>query len=318
MDSIDWEQLRREVRLKHGRDVDDESFGTEESRLAICHLIGDEALRAAVDYCVDMRPGVEMARCALMILRPAVAVERCLEIYRTDPDRQRRLMAAGALSWVASFDDLPIVAELFQDSDPAVQTVGATVLDQLIFTGHAHVHQAEPYLRLAEDHSNPELQTTAANIRDYLERRGIPRVEPLTDDPAEGHCAICGSDLDDSPAIRWASLPHLVWHLSCDITDKGRAWFEGLRRQHPALDREVTLATMGQEQRCPACSAVQLVNPTAVGHDPSGWAVNCSSCGEAWLDAINGYKHPDLMQSSCGFASSSNAETGTGVGRCSW
>lgn len=91
----------------------------KESRVALCHLIGDEALRAAVDYSVDMRPAGEMARCALMILRPAVAVARCLEIYRTDPDRQRRLMAAGTLSWVASYDDLPIVQELFEDSDPA-------------------------------------------------------------------------------------------------------------------------------------------------------------------------------------------------------
>ncbi len=70
VDPIDWEDLRRTVRAKHGWEVDSESFGTEEARLALVHLIGDDAMRAAVDYYVDSRPARELARCALMILRP--------------------------------------------------------------------------------------------------------------------------------------------------------------------------------------------------------------------------------------------------------
>jgi hypothetical protein len=43
-----------------------------------------------------------------MILRPKASVVRCLEIYRSDPDAERRLWAAEALSWTA---DNPISSQ---------------------------------------------------------------------------------------------------------------------------------------------------------------------------------------------------------------
>lgn len=172
MEPIDWAELRRTVRLRHGWDLDDDSFGTEEARLALCELLGDEALRATVDYYVDWRPAREMARCALMILRPQAAVDRCLEIYRTDPDPDRRLWAAEALQWTATRDALPVVEELLQDPDPTLQGTGANLLDQLLWTGLAHPYEAEPFLRLAEEHPNPDVRNTASKIWDYLKRRG--------------------------------------------------------------------------------------------------------------------------------------------------
>ena len=50
----------------------------------------------------------------------ASAVERCLEIYRTDPDAERRHGAVEALSWAADDGSLPIVPELLADPDPTV------------------------------------------------------------------------------------------------------------------------------------------------------------------------------------------------------
>jgi hypothetical protein len=294
MEPIDWCQLGRDVRLKHGWDVDDESFGTEEARAALCELIGDDAMRAAVDYYVDALPAGELARCALMILRPAAAVERCLEIYRGDPDPRRRVLALEALRWTADSDVLPVLHELYRDPDPAVQRAGVALLDQLLWTGSVFPDQGELFLRLAEEHANPYLPEAAAMIRDYLARRGDLKAAPAPTGSAEERCAICGAELEDAVVIRWESLPNQAWHASCESTDEGRAWFEALRQRNPPLDRQVTLRTLGLEQRCTSCGTHHFVNPTATGHDPTGWSVNCGSCGEAWIDAISGSTTPGL------------------------
>lgn len=280
MEPIDWAELRRAVRLQHGRDLDDESFGTEEARLALCHLLGDDALRAAVDYYVDWQPAREMARCALMILRPKAAVERCLEIYRSDPDPERRLWAAEALSWTADGDSLPVVEELLADPEPAIQRSGAYLLDQLLWTGLAHPHLAEPLLLLAEEHANADVRATASNIWEYLERRGVQRSPTEPDDPTV-RCAICGEELGGSAVVRWASVPGLAWHLSCEATAGGQAWFERLRKEHPALDRQVKLRSLVLDQDCSNCGAHHSVSPTATGLDPSGWSVNCCAAGRS-------------------------------------
>ena len=229
-----------------------------------------------------------------MILRPKAAVERCLEIYRSDPDLERRLWAAEALSWTADGDALPVVQELLADPEPAMQRSGAYLLDQLLWTGLAHPHLAEPLLLLAEEHPNPDVRGTASNIWEYLERRGVQRSPTKPDDPTL-RCAICGEELGGSPSVRWASVPGLAWHLSCEAAAGGQAWFERLRKEHPALDRQVKLRTLDLHQDCGSCGAHHSVSPTATGHDPSGWSVNCSGCGNVWVEAVDADRQPDLF-----------------------
>jgi hypothetical protein len=48
--STDCGDLPRTVRIKLGRDVDDPSSGGEEANLALIDLVGDDALRAGMDY----------------------------------------------------------------------------------------------------------------------------------------------------------------------------------------------------------------------------------------------------------------------------
>jgi hypothetical protein len=68
----------------------------------------------------------------------------------------------------------------------------------------------------------------------------------------------------------------------------------------PCPAPQVTLQTLGLEQRCTSCGTHHFVNPTAIGHDPAGWSVNCGSRDEAWVDAISGATtpalHPELMR----------------------
>ncbi|GIG66501.1 hypothetical protein [Phytomonospora endophytica] len=164
-ETIDWGELATAI------GVDPNSGGDGVARRALAHLLGDEALRRAVDWYIDGRPAAEHARSVLWLLRPAPARARCAEIYRTDADPARRHLAVELLRVVATGEDLPLVGEFLADDDPAIQTWGVGVLDQLLFGDLVTVGEAAPYLRAAEEHPNPSVREKRAEMRAYLDRR---------------------------------------------------------------------------------------------------------------------------------------------------
>ena len=115
--------------------------------------------------------------------------------------------------------------------------MGAVFLDQLLWTRLAHPHVAELFLRLAEDHSNPDVRTIAAQIRAYLHDRGVQRIPRPTDDDARGRCAICGDDLEGCRTVQPETLPGWEWHFSCQDSLQGEMWLSELSRQHPEFGR---------------------------------------------------------------------------------
>jgi hypothetical protein len=161
---IDWGDLA----LRIG--VDPNSGGDHIARRAIASLLGEQALRRAVDWYVDRRPASEHARSVLWLLRPDAARARCMEIYRTDPDRERRRSAVELLRVVATADDLSLVGEFLADADPDIQIYGFDVLDQLLFTGVINADDAEPILQVAERHPNRQVRDTCTHLREYLAR----------------------------------------------------------------------------------------------------------------------------------------------------
>ena len=107
-------------------------------------------------------------------------------------------------------------------------------------------------------------------------------------------CAVCGRSLN-APTVEWNTLPGVAWHLACDSTPEGRAWFNQQRRTNAKLDREVELRTMGLDQRCPDCGNEQRVNPTATGMASGTWDLNCDQCGQYWQDAISSTGDPETF-----------------------
>jgi hypothetical protein len=105
--------------------------GDHIARRAIVHLLGETAMRVAVDWYVEGRSAAERARSVLWLLRPAAPRSRCVEIYRTDPDPQRRHLAVELLGVV----DLWLLDEFLADADHSSRTWGIGVLDQLLFRG---------------------------------------------------------------------------------------------------------------------------------------------------------------------------------------
>ncbi|MET9915885.1 HEAT repeat domain-containing protein [Streptomyces sp. NPDC006435] len=160
---VDWQALADSI------GADPQSGSDRTARRAIAFLLGDEAMRGAVDWYVEGLPASEHARSVLRLLQPDAARSRCLEIYRTDPDPERRHLAVELLRVVATSDDLPLVGEFLADADPAVQIWGIGVLDQLLFRGHIDADDAEPFLQAAEHHPNPQVREKHAYLRAHLE-----------------------------------------------------------------------------------------------------------------------------------------------------
>lgn len=167
--AVDWAELAREVGadpLKGGGS----GSGDDVARRAIAFLLGEVTLRDAVDHSLAGGPGAEHARSVLWLLQPEAraARSRCLEIYHTAPDRCRRVSAANLLRVVATAADLPLVVEFLVDGDPAVQLSGVSMLDRLVLARCVGAEDAEPYLRMAERHPNPQVRDKAAAIREIL------------------------------------------------------------------------------------------------------------------------------------------------------
>jgi hypothetical protein len=125
-----------------------------------------------VNWYVEGLPASEHARSVLSLLQPEAARSRCLEIYRTDPHPDRRRSAVELLRVVATADDLPLVGEFLADADPAIQTWGVGVLDQLLLRRHVDADDAEPLLRAAEHHANPQVRERHTVLRECLRAEG--------------------------------------------------------------------------------------------------------------------------------------------------
>ncbi len=162
---IDWAALAKQT------GTDPNHGGSSVARQALAAILGDNALRTAVDWYVKLRPAFEHARSVLSLLRPTAARDRCLEIYRSDPDPARRHAAVELFRVVAVANDLPMIEKFLADPDPAVQIWGIGVLDQLLVRQDIDDEAAEPYLRLAEHHPNPDVRAK----HDFL--RGRPDAE---------------------------------------------------------------------------------------------------------------------------------------------
>jgi len=156
--------------------------GTQVAQRALAALIGENNLRAAVDWYVDLQDGFEVARSVLMHLQAPAARERCVEIYRSDADRHRRVCAVQLFRDLAVREDLPLVAEFMTDPDEEIQIWGICVLDQLVWHDHVDDAEADPLLLQADSHPNPRVRERGEFIRGVIEGRDNPAEDPSQGD----------------------------------------------------------------------------------------------------------------------------------------
>src|ERR1700733_1877809 len=112
--AIDWAAVASQI---NGSDENgnDRGVGTIGGRRALEILLGEQNLRDAVDYLIDLRPGCFTAEMVLKIVRPRVAMERCYEIFKTERDRIRACGAVFVLGVCADSEALPWIFEFLKD-----------------------------------------------------------------------------------------------------------------------------------------------------------------------------------------------------------
>ncbi len=170
--SIDWEDLAEalDAIVVDGRSSRSERGGDALARLALARLLGDAACREAVDHYVDHRPGSELARSVLSLLRPTAAIDRCLAIGSSDDAVERRRAAIELLSVIADRRVLPFVRGFLDDPDSDIPSWGAEILDQLLSARLVELEEIEPLLAIIDAHPNPAVRRIGRLIRELPEK----------------------------------------------------------------------------------------------------------------------------------------------------
>ena len=167
--SIDWEKIAREV---GGLSADgcEQVAGTVGARRALELIIGEQNIREAVDWCADERPGAFTAEMVLRILSSTVAMNRCYEIYKTEPGSHRAGTAVFLLYEMADYRILPWIREFIEDESHTIRWNGLMALSPILSgpVNDDHIALAKELLSKAESDSDDRIRDQAAKIRQRL------------------------------------------------------------------------------------------------------------------------------------------------------
>jgi HEAT repeat protein len=167
-DPIDWEGLAKSCgTLQDHGEIGGDRIGRE----AIAQILGEDALTSAVDHYVHHRRGSELARSVLEVLRPAVAIRRCIEIYAAQGPIETRRSAVELLSSLGGRQELVAVKRFLEDPDDDIQAWGAKLLKRLVFAKSVTAEEAEDYMRCGEGLEHPLVRRAMSRIRDFLSRQ---------------------------------------------------------------------------------------------------------------------------------------------------
>lgn len=171
MKQIDWRSLAETLGAitwtDRGRQ---ESGGTRIACDALIELIGDEALRDAVDFYVSAEPGHELARSVLWLLGPPAAMERCRKIFRDFDDLQEQADAINLLQVVADRRVLDWVPEFMASGNDGVRVWAIGIIDQLlIMKGEIELEEAMPLIEKALADPYQAVRSRAQQILEWAQ-----------------------------------------------------------------------------------------------------------------------------------------------------
>jgi hypothetical protein len=163
-----WDEIRTTLRSEMpGREPSSDGA----ARRALEIVLGEDALRASVDYYVAWGPARELTRSVLWLLRPWSAMLRCRELAQLPNNIETRRSAVELLRVVADRRALCWIPEFLDDDDPDIQNWGIGVLDQLLFSELVEPDEAEALLQKAARHENGNVCERVEFIRSYLRDR---------------------------------------------------------------------------------------------------------------------------------------------------
>ncbi len=169
MNLDNWEQLARDLGAI-GENGNESSSSTQALR-AIELLLGEDALREAVHYYIQRRPGRELLRSVLWQLHPWSAMDECYRVFRDAPSLSCKESAVELLRVVADERALPWVKEFLAHEDPRIQTWGIGVVDQLFYSELCHAEDIQELLETALKHENPWVRERAEYVEHMVRAR---------------------------------------------------------------------------------------------------------------------------------------------------
>jgi len=167
--AIDWREIASQVGGLEP-DGNERIAGTDGGRRALEILLGEENIREAVDHWADGKPGEFTAEMVLRIIMSSVAMERCYEIYKSEPASHRADAAVFLLSEMADVRVLPWVREFLEDSSEGIRWNGLMALEMILKgpLGDAGIASAKEQLIRAESDCDQRLRERAKEIRQQL------------------------------------------------------------------------------------------------------------------------------------------------------
>jgi HEAT repeat protein len=145
---IDWTALAQEIGTLYFKDGGRvESGGTVAGRKAIAQILGADVLRSAVDHYVTYAPGSELSRSVLILLKPDIAAERCMEILRTAEETETQAAAVELLRNISDRRVLNWLPEIISHAEPRVRLWAVGIIDQLlIMQNEIEFEDAMPFI----------------------------------------------------------------------------------------------------------------------------------------------------------------------------
>jgi HEAT repeat protein len=159
--AIDWKAVAKQI----GSNGD--SYSIDNGRRALEIVVGEDNLRSAVDYWISQEPGCFVAESVLRIMRPTLAMKRCYEIYKTDPNSEKAISAVFLLASFADPTALPWIREFLDDRNRSIRWNALAVLRTILYgpLADAAVATAMHLIAKAEQDSDPEIRERAKLIR---------------------------------------------------------------------------------------------------------------------------------------------------------
>ena len=173
MVKINWEKIAKELgtiqKLSGGAIA--ESGGNDYAKQAISKILGENTLKEAVDYYLKSKPGSELARSVLSLIRSPSALNYCFEIYNTNQNIKIRRNTVYLIQGIVDSSALPWVKIFLNDPDKEIQNSGAGVLDQLLWCEFIEPEDCNDELDILKKHQNSSVRERYKFIKNFLKDR---------------------------------------------------------------------------------------------------------------------------------------------------
>lgn len=166
---IDWEKLAGAVGDLNP-DGSEGGSGTSSGQRALELLLGEENIRDAVDYWTTLEPGAFTAESVLKIIGSWIAMERCYEIYKTEPRTERAARALFLLAGIADDRALPWIVEFFNDDWDNARWHGLVALQNILYgpLNDEDLATVQTLLRKGASDVEPRLKERATKVLEQL------------------------------------------------------------------------------------------------------------------------------------------------------